>query len=102
MDVPVDLNQGNRDPSRYSWPMTSPSESDPLVLDVRPLCASQRPPLPAILEAVARLAPGQPLQLIAPFEPVPLYELLGQQGFEHVTLSRDDGAWEITFRRCGI
>lgn len=53
----------------------------------------------AILESVGQLAPGQALQLIAPFEPVPLYQFLGQQGFHHVTRLRDDGAWEVLFTR---
>lgn len=71
----------------------------PLELDIRPLCSAQRAPLPAILDAVAKLSPGQPFRLIAPFEPAPLYQLLGQQGFTHTTHTRDDGAWEIVFSR---
>jgi uncharacterized protein (DUF2249 family) len=79
--------------------MKPSSEPAPLVLDICPLCSTQRPPLPAILDAVARLAPGQPLRLIAPFEPVPLFQLLAKQGFGHASRTLDDGAWEITFRR---
>jgi uncharacterized protein (DUF2249 family) len=69
----------------------------PLELDVRPLAAAKRPPLPAILAAVQQLQPGQDFRLIAPFEPAPLYDLLGQRGFSHVAREREDGAWEITF-----
>ncbi len=71
----------------------------PLQLDVRPLVAAHKPPMAAILESVGRLAPGQPLVLIAPFEPAPLYQFLGQQGFSHTARVREDGAWEVTFRR---
>jgi uncharacterized protein (DUF2249 family) len=71
----------------------------PLELDVRPLVEAKKPPMAAILDGVGRLAPGQSLQLIAPFEPVPLYQFLGQQGFSHETRLRDDGAWEILFAR---
>lgn len=71
----------------------------PLQLDVRPLVEAKKPPMGAILDHVGRLAPGQALQLIAPFEPAPLYTLLAQQGFRHETRVRDDGAWEILFRR---
>lgn len=71
----------------------------PLQLDVRPLVEAKKPPMAAILDHVGRLAPGQGLQLIAPFEPVPLYQFLGQQGFRHETQVRDDGAWEILFHR---
>lgn len=70
----------------------------PLELDVRPLFASGRPPLPAILNAVNRLQPGQVLCLIAPFQPMPLYELLGERGYTPEPRERDDGAWEILFR----
>ena len=69
----------------------------PLELDVRPLVAARRPPLPAIMAALARLAPGQALRLIAPFEPAPLYEHLGQRGFAHEAQQLEDGAWEVVF-----
>lgn len=71
----------------------------PLELDVRPLCESGQGPLAAILDAVSRLEPGQALCLIAPFEPAPLYQLLGNQGFVHEVEETGDGAWRITFRR---
>lgn len=71
----------------------------PLELDVRPACAARQAPLPLILDAVGRLAPGQAFRLIAPFEPAPLYQLLGQQGFSHEVAETGDGAWAITFRR---
>lgn len=79
--------------------MTSPNTPAPHELDIRPLCTAKRPPLPAILDAVAKLTPGQSFRLIAPFEPVPLYQLLGQQGFSHQTVARDNGTWEIVFSR---
>lgn len=69
----------------------------PLVLDVRPLCAAGNPPLGAILDAVHRLQSNQALRLIAPFEPVPLYELLGNRGFTHTAAVKDDDSWEILF-----
>lgn len=75
--------------------MNSPS---PLELDVRPLLATGRPPMAAILNAVNRLAPGQSLRLIAPMEPKPLYEMLGQRGFTPSATQRADGAWEVVFR----
>jgi uncharacterized protein (DUF2249 family) len=67
-------------------------------LDVRPLFAAGRPPLPAILAAINRLVPGQALQLIAPMEPRPLYDVLARRGFTREVQQRDDGAWEIRFR----
>jgi len=68
-----------------------------LELDVRPLCASGHPPLGAILNSVNKLQEGQALRLIAPFEPKPLYELLGKRGFSHVTKPHGDGSFEVIF-----
>lgn len=73
----------------------------PLEFDARPLFASGRPPLPSILMVLSRLKPGQRLQLIAPFEPLPLYELLRARGYTPVPRQRKDGAWEILFSPAG-
>jgi uncharacterized protein (DUF2249 family) len=70
-----------------------------LELDVRPLFAAHQPPMAAILDTVGRLAPGQAFRLIAPFEPLPLYQLLAQHGLKPSARVRDDGAWEIMFRQ---
>ena len=74
------------------------SSLSPLELDVRPLFAAGKPPLVPILNAVNRLEPGQSFRLIAPFEPMPLYEMLAGRGFTPVATKRDDGAWEILFK----
>lgn len=71
----------------------------PLELDVRPLCARRRPPLPAIQQAVAQLEPGRALRLIAPFEPVPLYEFMEARGFSHETRETEPGVWTVVFSR---
>ncbi len=67
-------------------------------LDVRPLFERGRPPLAVILDAVNRLTPEQSLRLVAPFEPKPLYDLLGQRGYTAQPQLRPDGAWEILFQ----
>jgi uncharacterized protein (DUF2249 family) len=74
--------------------MKTPS---PLELDVRPICAKKRPPMPAIIEALAQLEPGQPLRLIAPFEPVPLYDFMRQRGFAHESSEIEPGVWAVLF-----
>ena len=69
----------------------------PVVLDVGPLLDLGRPPLPAIMDAVARLADGQALRVIAPFDPAPLREMLGARGFSHNTTQTAEGGWVVEF-----
>jgi len=53
----------------------------------------------AIDQAAAQVRPGQTLGLLAPFEPVPLYAKLEQQGFTHRSRELPDGTWEVEFTR---
>ena len=52
-----------------------------------------------IMQAVANLRGDQALLLIAPFEPAPLYGILGSRGFSHQASPREDGSWEVLFSR---
>jgi len=70
-----------------------------VTLDVRADIRAGRQPCAKILNAVARLRPGQSLRLVAPFEPVPLFEVLGQQGFAHRARELRGGDWEVLFYR---
>ena len=70
-------------------------------LDVRPLMAAGGDPFTEIMEAVQALGPEDELELIAPLDPVPLYQVLGAQGFEHRTLSLGDGDYQVIFYRPG-
>ncbi len=54
-------------------------------LDVRPVIESGKDPLTIILQNVKKLETGFVLKLINSFEPVPLIQLLGKQGFESYT-----------------
>lgn len=74
--------------------MTMPA---PLTLDVREQLRSGGEPLPRILETVRKLQTGQPLWLLATFEPIPLYALLALRGFSHVATQRGEGDWEVLF-----
>lgn len=66
-------------------------------LDVRPLLREGGEPFGAIMEAVAALAPGQSLRLLATFKPVPLFQLLGKRGFEPSAREIGGGDWEVIF-----
>lgn len=66
-------------------------------LDVRPLLRAGEEPFQAIMEAVSALAPGQPLRLIAPFRPVPLFSVMANRGFAASDRALDGGDWEVLF-----
>jgi uncharacterized protein (DUF2249 family) len=69
----------------------------PLELYVRPLLASKRPPLPAIMDTVSRLEEGQALRLTAPFDPAPLRDMLAARGFDNSTSETSPGVWVVEF-----
>ena len=66
-------------------------------VDVRDDIRAGREPFARIMAAVKALDPGEALVLRAPFEPHPLYAVLGAQGFTHWTecLAADD--WRVWF-----
>jgi len=70
-----------------------------VTLDVREEIRSGRSPLSAVLNAVATLRSDEELRLLAPFEPVPLYALLGRQGFQHTARVISESDWEVIFIR---
>jgi len=56
-----------------------------------------REPFSIIMTAVAQLADGQNLRLIAPFEPLPLFTVLAKKGFQHTSRQIEQGRWEVLF-----
>lgn len=66
-------------------------------LDVRPILRSGGEPFSAIMQAVNGLGAGQALRLLATFEPVPLYAVLGKKGFDHAAREIGGGDWEVLF-----
>ncbi|MHB1501963.1 MAG: DUF2249 domain-containing protein [Candidatus Dormibacteria bacterium] len=67
------------------------------LLDVRELMAQGDEPFGAIMAAVSRLGPGEPLELLAPLEPVPLYTVLEARGYGHHTEGLDGGDYRVLF-----
>lgn len=67
-------------------------------LDVRPILRAGGEPFQRIMETVAALAPGQGLRLLATFEPVPLFQVLGSKGFSHEARELGAGDWEVLFQ----
>ncbi len=70
-------------------------------LDVRPYQERGEEPFSAIMAAVSRVPVGQVLRLRNTFEPVPLYHVLGKQGFVHKTRQLGPDDWEVLFLRTG-
>jgi uncharacterized protein (DUF2249 family) len=66
-------------------------------LDVRPILADGGEPFQAIMAAVESLAPGQGLTLLAPFKPVPLFNVLERKGFLHQVSALEGGDFEVRF-----
>lgn len=71
------------------------------VLDVRPALAQGDEPFVPIMEAAERVPSGGSLLVIAPFEPAPLYSVLGDRGFTHDTARVSDSEWAVRFTRQG-
>lgn len=70
-----------------------------ITLDVRADIRAGREPFSKIMNAVATLPAEQSLRILAPFEPVPLFELLGREGFQHTATANATGDWEVLFTR---
>ena len=81
---------------RYLTPVMSHKV---VTLDVREDIRRGREPFAKIMQAVAALKANEGLLLLAPFEPKPLYSVLGQQGFAHEARQTAAGDWEIRFTR---
>jgi len=71
------------------------------ILDVRPGLQEGKDPLPKILAAADSVGAGGHLVILVGFEPVPLYNVLGQRGFSHRSERAPDGTWRVTFTRDG-
>jgi uncharacterized protein (DUF2249 family) len=70
-----------------------------VTLDVREDLRNGREPFSKVMGAVAKLGPDEKLRMIAPFEPTPLFSVLGNQGFDHESKQIPSGDWEILFTR---
>lgn len=68
-----------------------------IVLDVRPDLEQGDEPFVRIMEAALTIPPGGVLVIIAPFEPVPLYDVLAERSFAHETEKVTDNEWAVRF-----
>lgn len=69
------------------------------ILDVRPDLERGDEPFVRIMEAAAAIQPSESLVIVAPFEPAPLYDVLGARGFTHATERVSAEEWIVRFTR---
>lgn len=82
--------------------MTPPPDFDPSHvrdLDVRAIIQGGGEPLGDILAAAEALPPGGVLHLRSPFQPLPLYRVMGERGFRHHSTMFDHDDWSTWFWR---
>jgi uncharacterized protein (DUF2249 family) len=70
-----------------------------VTLDVRAAILGGQEPFGEIMTVVGGLAADQALVLRAPFEPTPLYRVLGARGFAHWSERHADDDWSVWFYR---
>lgn len=68
-----------------------------VVLDVREDLKEGAGSCSKIMEVASYLQEGDSLRLIAPFEPKPLYDVLGREGFSYESRRSNAGDWEVQF-----
>ena len=72
-----------------------------LSLDLRPILASGTDPLTWVVQDAGRLPSGGRMELLAPFNPLPLRRVLGQMGFSSQAGKQNDGSWRVLLTRDG-
>jgi uncharacterized protein (DUF2249 family) len=82
--------------------MPADTGSDTIALDVRPILAAGEEPFTLIMQTAAKVPDRGILELTAPFEPRPLYRVMSEKGFGHVTESRGPADWVVRFTNLGI
>jgi len=68
-------------------------------LDVRPILKSGKDPFPNIMQALQKLKEDEDIEIIAPFEPVPLFRVMKNKGFDHEIESFEGKDFRIRFIR---
>ena len=67
------------------------------IVDARPVLARGEEPFEAIMDAAFAVGHDEVLVVYAPFEPVPLEGVLGEQGFGYVADQIEGGDWRVVF-----
>jgi uncharacterized protein (DUF2249 family) len=86
-------------PARKPDALASLAAERVIDLDVRPALARGEEPIATIMQTIRALTADQVLRLHAPFEPLPLYDVLARRGLSHWTERADEEDWVIWFYR---
>lgn len=70
-----------------------------ILLDVRPDVEFGGEPYVRMMEVAQAIKPGETFVIIAPFEPIPLYDILRAQGFLYETQQAAQDEWVVCFSR---
>lgn len=82
--------------------MTDVEQAGVVRLDVRPTLAAGGEPFGEIIAAADALPEGGVLEILAPFEPVPLYRVMRHCGFAHIATLLPGGDVLARFTSTGI
>jgi len=95
------LSPEGRGERRMPGTLVSVPEGRRVRLDVRDDVRRGEEPFTRIMAVVRELGADQVLVLRVPFEPIPLYEVLGKRGFAHWTERHATDDWSVSFYREG-
>ena len=70
-----------------------------VLLDVRSDVEHDGEPYIRMMEVAQAIRPGETFVIIAPFEPIPLYDVLRAQGFLYETQQVAHNEWVVCFSR---
>lgn len=76
--------------------MNAAAGNDDIVVDARDLPPPE--PMEKVLRVLDLKRPGQAVRLLIHRQPYPLYELLDQQHYQHLTRALGDGNYEVVIR----
>jgi uncharacterized protein (DUF2249 family) len=98
---PPALSPEARGSERHEMPalLAAVPEGRRVHLDVRESIRQGEEPFARIMAAVKTLARDQAIVLHVPFEPIPLYDVLGKRGFGHWTERHAADDWSVSFYR---
>lgn len=67
------------------------------IIDVRPILKEGGCPFDTVIEKGQKLKPGEGISVIAPFNPLPLYEALKGIGVDFTEVNEENGTFTVDF-----